>query len=199
MLTNSLRARGLHVLHCASTGAAAVRLSKWGRTCHNLFNLPPRGSLQYRESNNVDFHLLGMAHVIFIDEYSMLTHIQFEQILLQCSHCIGCQTVEQLLCKVAIVCVGDDLQLLPICQHRRLQVRPPYTFLLTCSAEPLRPSYHPTSTLFQSLSPLPLLPSTFTCVHHSPSHLGSHMCAGTHGGIACSSRRHTATTALPGL
>jgi hypothetical protein len=124
-LTKQLRQQGLHVLHAASTGAAAIRLSPSSRTCHSLFNIPVCGPMNYLHTTDTTLHLLRNAHAFIIDEFSMLTTNHLEHILLQLRHCLGLPSSDDLFQHIALIFVGDPQQLMPICRHTTRMVRHP--------------------------------------------------------------------------
>ena len=62
-----------NVLICATTGAAALRLSPTALTAHTLFRIPSRGYLSPLQEPSPLLEKLQMADVIIIDEISMMT------------------------------------------------------------------------------------------------------------------------------
>ena len=73
-LTRTLRLAGKTVRLCATTGAAAIRLSKRGVTAHSLFALPAGSSILCGLSpTNPTYEKLVSTNVFIIDEMSMLT------------------------------------------------------------------------------------------------------------------------------
>eukprot|EP00884_Botryococcus_braunii_P005364 jgi/Botrbrau1/14829/Bobra.168_3s0011.1 len=118
-LTKALRTAGKTVLHCASTGAAAARLSSYAQTVHSLLNLPVNRQFTYMSTTSVSFHVLQRCDVLLIDEFSMLNTLQLEFILMQLMHCKGVHTLPKLWECMTVVFVGDRKQLLPVCRHSR--------------------------------------------------------------------------------
>jgi ATP-dependent exoDNAse (exonuclease V) alpha subunit len=91
VLTQKFRRAGKVVLHCAATGAAAMRMSRWARTAHSLLRIPVRGGQRPYSQRNVEYWLLQQADLIIVDEYSMLL-IQHAQFCL--ARCVSARTVE---------------------------------------------------------------------------------------------------------
>lgn len=73
--------------------------------------------MTYRQDNHIDYHILSLADVIMVDEFSMLTCINFEFMLLQLKHARGATTLSDVFRDVGIILIGDPKQLLPICSH----------------------------------------------------------------------------------
>lgn len=117
VLTKKLMDQDAVVLQCASTGAAAMRLSKHARTAHSLLRIPVSGSQRYYSVRNMEYHLLRRADVLIIDEYTMLQAQDLEFILNTIRLCKGAQTTREALLHIAIVFVGDPKQLRAICRH----------------------------------------------------------------------------------
>ncbi len=114
-LTRLLRAAGKTVHLSASTGAAAVRLSHFATTNHCAFNLPiqhlphmPR--VHQQRSVDVRAQALQSADVFIIDEFSMVTAMQFMQILMTVFHATQLPSVDEMLRQKLFILVGDDAQ-----------------------------------------------------------------------------------------
>jgi hypothetical protein len=135
----------LKVLLAASTGAAAVRLSRSASTNHNTFGIPVRGFMKHLHAAHPMRGVLNAAQVIFIDEMSMMTIDVLQNILMQLMRVRGCTSVADVLKKVLIVLVGDHAQVremrciqqaLCVCLQRDLQM------YMGCAKGPQ--SIHPT-------------------------------------------------------
>eukprot|EP00884_Botryococcus_braunii_P012548 jgi/Botrbrau1/21294/Bobra.0184s0007.1 len=68
VLTKALMDQNAVVLQCASTGAAAMRLSPYARTAHSLVRIPVTRSQRYYSTRNKEYHLLRRANAIIIDD-----------------------------------------------------------------------------------------------------------------------------------
>jgi hypothetical protein len=114
-LTRLLRAQGRTVHLSASTGAAAVRLSRFATTNHTAFNLPVYqqfGSRALRPVRSTDAHVqaLQVADVFFIDEFSMMTSEHLMQVLITLWHASGEASIDEMLKHRLIILVGDHAQ-----------------------------------------------------------------------------------------
>ena len=105
------------VLLCGSTGAAAVRLSKYAGTVHSTFTIPIRGPVPHIHAASKIRPVLEKAEVLFIDEMSMLTADVIDNIMTQLRRIHRVPTNEEVLKKVTIIFVGDHAQLPPVCKH----------------------------------------------------------------------------------
>jgi len=81
-LARALRQSGKKVILGATTGAAAVRLSRYGVTAHHLFHIPVRGQRLMPISPTHPSRLTLEANdVIMIDEMSMMTSMNLNFII----------------------------------------------------------------------------------------------------------------------
>jgi hypothetical protein len=110
---------GKVVLLAASTGPAACRLSCRARTVHAAFQIPPYGALTSISPGNPVFQSLLHAHVILIDEYSMLTKDVLHMLLYRLSGI--CATTNTNVSDKCIVFLGDPAQLPPVCHCRDVE------------------------------------------------------------------------------
>ena len=62
------RRAGRKVLFSASTGAAAMRLSRFASTNHATFHIPVRGPIQSLPPQHLSYSILRTAQVLFLDE-----------------------------------------------------------------------------------------------------------------------------------
>jgi hypothetical protein len=112
-------AAGLNVLPCASTGAAAVRLSTVAQTVHTTFAIRPKRLGTVFEStlcvSDPRAQVLYMGDVILIDEFSQLSAPLINQVLQRLQTLHRASSVEDLLRRVLIVFVGDAHQLPAVC------------------------------------------------------------------------------------
>ena len=119
LLVHELRQRGKRVLLCASTGAAAVRLSAYAQTAHSAFTLPCRDGQMlppYRSTTDAN-QCLNAADVIVIDEISMLSSHIFNWIIYRFMQLTGTHTPQEALSDKLLLLVGDLCQLPPVCHH----------------------------------------------------------------------------------
>lgn len=109
--------RGKCVVICASTGSAALRLSKHAQTVHKTFLLPVCGVLAPLRPSHLVHQILAAADVIFLDEYSMVTSDTLNYIthrLLQV-----CTAIGKPLSSKTLILFGDPAQLPPVCRHHK--------------------------------------------------------------------------------
>ncbi len=115
------------VLLTASTGAAAVRLSKHATTCHSAFGLPAgrclRGShswYQLRDLDIVRAELLRRTDVIIIDEFSMLSSRLLGLILGRLYRAGNYSSIANMLEHKLVILVGDHSQVSSSANGRHL-------------------------------------------------------------------------------
>ncbi|KAG2496073.1 hypothetical protein HYH03_005992 [Edaphochlamys debaryana] len=123
-LRRELRQAGKTVHLSASTGAAAVRLSRFTVTNHSAFDLPVSGrGLQSWALAQSELHpksqVLRNTDVFIIDEFSMMTDVEVMLILTRLFHAGGCQCLEDALKHKLLILVGDHAQLPPVCKCQR--------------------------------------------------------------------------------
>jgi len=113
--------QNMRVLSAATTGAAAVRLSKHAQTAHSVFALPCKASdkLNPLDVNSFQGRLLVEAQIIIVDEISMLNSKQFAHIMRRI--CCACGTTDLTLALKSklVLLVGDLAQLPPVCKVHR--------------------------------------------------------------------------------
>ena len=118
-LTRSLRKANKTVVLCATTGAAAIRLSKFGMTAHKVFKLPVGSQfLGDLSPTHPSYALLASADVIIVDEMSMLTGMQLNfmvhrlgQVLQYSNEALPMPSVDpDVLRSKHIILVGDHAQ-----------------------------------------------------------------------------------------
>lgn len=109
--------KGKKVLLCATTGAAACRLSKVATTAHNLFAIPTkcRYLTPLRTAGDI-FAKLLQADIIIIDEMSMLTAYMLDFIFYRLRQVCG--SLAAALASKLLLFVGDHAQLPAVCYHR---------------------------------------------------------------------------------
>jgi hypothetical protein len=116
-------ATGKNVLLCATTGAAAVRLSKSAKTVHSAFGIPTKTLyLTTLGCNDPRFIALHEADTIIIDEFSMMTSKMLDIIVLRLQSVLKLESIEQVLQAKKIILVGDPHQLPSVCtlpMHRK--------------------------------------------------------------------------------
>ena len=117
-LTDKLREKGLHVDLCASTGAAASRMSPHARTAHSYFAIPAKGFVKPLSPASDTYHRLRHCNVIIIDECSMITFQLLHQCLTTISNVRGIPITE-VLATMCIISVGDMKQLPCVCVHNK--------------------------------------------------------------------------------
>ncbi len=101
-------------LSCATTGAAAIRLSGTPSTAHHLFSLPFQGSsFMPLDFASPKYQRLGNAHVVVLDEMSMLTSQNLNHIMNRLQEVWGRNWRQEKL----LLLVGDMAQLPPVCKH----------------------------------------------------------------------------------
>ncbi|KAG2485202.1 hypothetical protein HYH03_016091 [Edaphochlamys debaryana] len=125
-LTRALRAAGRTVHLSASTGAAAVRLSRFASTNHVAFELPvgQRAIASWAGAQSElspHAEALRAADVFIIDEFSMMTNTDLGLILTRLFHAGRYPTMDAMLRNKLIVLVGDHAQLPPVCKCYRWQ------------------------------------------------------------------------------
>lgn len=114
---------GKKVLLCATTGAAACRLSRTATTAHSLFSIPLKGRyLSPLDTTGESFAKISMAGEIVVDEMSMLTAYMLDLIFYRLRQVCG--SLAAALSKKLIVFVGDHAQL-PAIRHHRLDADDP--------------------------------------------------------------------------
>jgi len=114
-LAVAFQEQGKSVLLCASTGAAATRMSKTGCTLHSLFKIPTHGQLPTIQPSDPCFQKLLNADVILVDEYSMITNTTLSMMFHRLRK-ITASTLCDMNHKI-IVFFGDPAQLPPVCYH----------------------------------------------------------------------------------
>ena len=136
-LTHDLRQLGKNVVLAATTGVAAMRLSKHAVTAHSLFDLPVSGSKMGRGRGNElgPLRLGSLARkrlvdmdVAFIDEYAMLNCKNLNFISYRMQQAVpapllgvgraltGTEALAEAM-KKHLVLVGDHLQVRIECDH----------------------------------------------------------------------------------
>jgi hypothetical protein len=114
---------GSNVLLAATTGAAAVRLSKGAKTVHSAFAMQPKKVYMTPLScNDPRFIALSAADVIIIDEFSMMTSRMLDIIMCRLQSVLKCDSIQQVLQRKKIILVGDPHQLPSVCKlpmHRK--------------------------------------------------------------------------------
>lgn len=111
-LTHHFRASGKTVMLSASTGAAAVRLSKYATTTHSAFKLggPNTFCLSSLKPWDQEAMIIRLSDVIVIDEISMLTNEVLSNVLFRLVSICECDSVQHLLSKKTLLLVGDLAQ-----------------------------------------------------------------------------------------
>jgi ATP-dependent exoDNAse (exonuclease V) alpha subunit len=119
-LAMQLAMRGKQVALYATTGAAASRLSRYATTVHAGFGIPAVGTIAPLQQNDPLFMTLVDADVIIIDEFSMLSSLNLDNVMYRlqmvATH-LG-MTLDQLLEGKRLVLVGDHCQLGTVCRCR---------------------------------------------------------------------------------
>jgi hypothetical protein len=106
--------KGKHVLLCASTGAAAVRLHSNATSVHRRFAIPTSGKYPSPLFFGCPTYLeLFASEVIFIDEFSMLTKDILNYVMYRLQQVGGPAVLEKKL----VILVGDHAQLPAVCRH----------------------------------------------------------------------------------
>jgi exodeoxyribonuclease V alpha subunit len=100
---------GKRVLLLATTGAAAVNLSRSASTVHDNFVIPVNGFISSLALHNPMRAVLKQGSVFIIDEMSMLTSAMLLNILNRLMVIHGCNSIDGLLQKVLIVLVSPCL------------------------------------------------------------------------------------------
>ncbi|GAX75431.1 hypothetical protein CEUSTIGMA_g2875.t1 [Chlamydomonas eustigma] len=122
-LAHALAAGGRSVLLSATTGAAAVNLSKSASIVHNNFVIPVTGFFRPLPMHSVKRLLLKESQIFIIDEMSMLTHATLTNVLNRLMQIHNVSSFPEVLRKVLIVLVVDHAQLPPVCQHVKTVTR----------------------------------------------------------------------------
>lgn len=94
----------------ASTGAAAVRLSRFANTNHSTFQLPTRGYPRYVPIADPLRAAVHAKATFILDEFSMLTRDQLHMVLMRLQTLGGYRSVNAMLKEIKVVLVGDDKQ-----------------------------------------------------------------------------------------
>lgn len=111
-------AAGKRVDVSALTGAAATRISRKARTTHGTFGLPVSGQLNTLTPASRAYHAILATDVFIIDEFSMLSGLQYAMIMHQIRHVVQSAGGDTTSAKLLIF-LGDAAQLPPICIHTR--------------------------------------------------------------------------------
>ncbi|KAL6745032.1 P-loop containing nucleoside triphosphate hydrolase protein, partial [Haematococcus lacustris] len=128
-LLQHLRVAGTRHLATATTGAAAIRLSKHASTVHTAFGIFGTGRyLPPISPTNPRYEAMRAAKVIIIDEMSMLCSQMFSLVLFRLQQCCECRSFKEVLEQKLIILVGDHAQLPPVC-HCKI---PDDTFCKAC-------------------------------------------------------------------
>jgi hypothetical protein len=109
-LTHKSRTAGKKVLLLATTGSAAIRLSRVARTVHSAFKIPHDGRpLAPMFPTDPLFEAILTADIIVIDEMSMLTSYVLSLIMYRLGQIVG--SPELALESKLVLLVGDHAQL----------------------------------------------------------------------------------------
>ncbi|KAL6747032.1 P-loop containing nucleoside triphosphate hydrolase protein, partial [Haematococcus lacustris] len=110
-LLQHLRVAGTRHLANATTGAAAIRLSKHASTVHTAFGIFGAGRyLPPISPTNQRYEAMRAAKVIIIDEMSMLCSQMFSLVLFRLQQCCECRSFKVVLEQKLIILVGDHAQ-----------------------------------------------------------------------------------------
>ena len=101
---------------CATTGAAALRLTPTASTTHTLFRIPSRGYLSPLQEPSIVLERLQLANVIIIDEMSMMTSYMLCTVEHRLKQAARNKSLNALGNKLVLL-VGDLAQLPAICIH----------------------------------------------------------------------------------
>lgn len=108
---------GKKVALCATTGAAACRLSRTASIVHKIFAIPKSGRyLTPLASTHEVYIRLAQADVIVIDEMSMLTAALLDFVFYRLRQVCG--TLQAAFASKLLLIVGDHAQLPAVCHHR---------------------------------------------------------------------------------
>jgi hypothetical protein len=118
-----LTCRGQRVALYATTGAAASRLSRSAMTVHSGFAIPPHGgTIRHMRANDPLFLTLIDADTILIDEFSMLSSLNLDNVMYRLTMVAAHQlnmSIDDLLKHKRVVLVGDHAQLGCVCRCRQ--------------------------------------------------------------------------------
>lgn len=118
-LTHHFRSSGRTVMLSASTGAAAVRLSKHATTTHKAFKLggPTTFCLSSLKPWDEEAMIIRLSDVIVIDEISMLTNEVLSNVLFRLISICEFESIHHLLTSKTVLLVGDLAQVRSIVIH----------------------------------------------------------------------------------
>lgn len=109
--------QGKKIILCATTGAAACRLSRSASTVHGTFAIPKRGKYLTPLVSSSELYIrLTQADVIIIDEMSMLTASILDFVFYRLRQVCG-DLAAAFRTKLLLL-VGDHAQLPAVCHHR---------------------------------------------------------------------------------
>lgn len=115
-LTHHFAKQGITVRLTATTGTAAVRLSRAAATVHSAFAIPSRTAyLTPLNSSDPRFQKLAESDVIVIEEFSMAKASMLDYVMLRLQSLLRVNSIEQVLQRKTLVLVGDPNQLPPVC------------------------------------------------------------------------------------
>ena len=115
-LTHYFTTRDINVRLTATTGAAAVRLSKHCSTMHSAFAIPCGAAyLTPLSSGHCSFVSLAQSDVIVVEEFSMAKAAIMDYAMLRLQSITRTSSLQQVLRKKKVVLVGDPNQLPPVC------------------------------------------------------------------------------------
>jgi hypothetical protein len=94
----------------ASTGAAAIRLSRFAGTNHTRFLLPTRGQPRFVPAADPLRAAVHAKATFILDEFSMMTRDQLHMVLMRLQSLGGYYSITAMLKHIKVVLVGDDKQ-----------------------------------------------------------------------------------------
>lgn len=120
VLASLFHHQGLKTLMCASTGAAAVRLSRTAQTAHYTLGLAKHTLyMSDLRANDIRRAVLVQADVIIVDEFSQLSAKDINQIINRLRAITNSRSITELFTKKLILFVGDEHQLPCVCRHHQ--------------------------------------------------------------------------------
>ena len=110
------RHNGKRMVLCATTGAAAVRLSAFASTVHSGFAVDSKYGVRDLPLANAVLRAIAYADWLLIDEVSMMTLQLLHLVLTRLRVSVKAESVEEILRNKVLIFIGDMGQLPPVCR-----------------------------------------------------------------------------------